>query len=498
MRDMLIFVGIYCCGWLFVNSQSPPQARFASAVIDIESGQEKKRAMARLPMRYDAKVINLDAEVESRIRQNSQSAQPPVLAPELGFAWWVQKTTPLAFYAFLPAGVQEIDLELRIYGFGDSQSPPAKMIVAGVKRNTTSKTRLGYKRGRVPPGFVSRRCQFSIPPAADEVSGYKLMIIIHAWAGDFAVQQVSVRYRLPTMAPSNKLPTQEAPRQLAPLAFSEPPSGWPLSLWNACWSAGPQRLDFTASAWSQLPLPKQVEYSKSYQVWYARVSGRKLTKTVPCGNTVMLMRLIPPGSFWRGAAPKEPGRNFDESRHRVRISRPFYLGKYEITQQQWLAVMGENPANFKNAGVNAPVEWVSWQESREFCRRTGVRLPSEAEWEYACRAGSLSRLLLGRRCVSMLIPGIVIIVRDDHTRSDKKKANAWGCYDIVGNVWEWCHDWYGVYPQSELVDPQGAQTAAAIAFGRGGQLVQRSQLLPQRQPRERTLLISTISTSDSG
>jgi len=156
---------------------------------------------------------------------------------------------------------------------------------------------------------------------------------------------------------------------------------------------------------------------------------------------------------------------YDEEKppHRVRISRPFYIGKYPVTQGQWQAVMGSNPSYFK--GDNLPVEQVSWHDAVEFCQKlsdeTGrkYRLPTEAEWEYAARAGSKGKYSFG----------------DDQNRLGEyawfdgnsgkkthpvgqKKPNDWGLYDMHGNVWEWVQDWYGkdYYRQSvNSVDPQG-------------------------------------------
>ena len=96
-----------------------------------------------------------------------------------------------------------------------------------------------------------------------------------------------------------------------------------------------------------------------------------------------------------GSAPDEAERSDDELRHRVLLTQGYYLGKYAVTQAQWLAVMGNNPARFKESGLQAPVETVSWQESAEFCKQTGLELPTEAQWEYACRAGTTTAFNLG-------------------------------------------------------------------------------------------------------
>jgi len=189
------------------------------------------------------------------------------------------------------------------------------------------------------------------------------------------------------------------------------------------------------------------------------------------------MELVPirPGQFLMGSPEEERGRDTDEGpRHRVRITKPFYMGKYEVTQAQFEAVMGEDPATFK--GANNPVESVSWQLAKEFCQKLGlmvghaVRLPTEAEWEYACRAGTRTVFSFGDDLDSI----------DDHAwyggNSDgkthpvgQKPPNPWGLYDMHGNVREWCRDWYdaGYYARSARSDPPGAETGSSGVL-RGG------------------------------
>ncbi len=178
---------------------------------------------------------------------------------------------------------------------------------------------------------------------------------------------------------------------------------------------------------------------------------------------------IPAGWFWMGAPPDEAGRDEDAPRHRVRISRPFYLGRYEVTQAQWLAVMDRLPSFF-TGDASLPVDSVRWEQAHEFCRRvsqqTGrtVRLPTEAQWEYACRAGTTTAFSFGPR----LTPrdanfdwtdggadGGVTLERT--TPVGTFRPNAWGLYDMHGNVKEWCLDWYGrdYYRHSPSVDPRG-------------------------------------------
>jgi formylglycine-generating enzyme required for sulfatase activity/serine/threonine protein kinase len=183
--------------------------------------------------------------------------------------------------------------------------------------------------------------------------------------------------------------------------------------------------------------------------------------TLPLGNGIeMDLVVIPSGQFQMGSPAEESGRDDDETQHRVTITRPFYMGIHEVTQEQYEAMMGNNPSNFK--GAKDPVEQVLHDNAVAFCRelsqQTGktVRLPTEAEWEYACRAGTTSRFSFGDSDSSL----------SDHAwysgNSGRqthpvggKKPNAWGLYDMHGNVLEWCSDWSGEYPGGNSIDPKG-------------------------------------------
>ena len=212
---------------------------------------------------------------------------------------------------------------------------------------------------------------------------------------------------------------------------------------------------------------------------------------------------IEPGTFEMGSRSGEAGRDDDETQHRVTLSQAFYLGKYEVTQGQWAAVMGSNPSRFSNCGRTCPVEQVSWDDVQEFIRelnrREGAnvyRLPTEAEWEYAARAGTQTALytgglmIRGRRNAPALDPvawyggNSGVSYAGGYDCSDwaekqyassrcgphpvgQKQPNAWGLYDMQGNVWEWTVDWYGEYPRGAVIDPRGA-TSGAVRVNRGG------------------------------
>ena len=179
----------------------------------------------------------------------------------------------------------------------------------------------------------------------------------------------------------------------------------------------------------------------------------------------MRLRLIPPGTFTMGSPQGEPGRQDGEDQRAVVLSRPYYLGLTEVTQQQWLSLMDKNPSFVE--GDNHPVDTVSWREAVEFCRRlseqegASYRLPTEAEWEYACRAGTTTAYNVGATLSTDMANfngkagGGDGEYRDESTEVGTFPPNAWGLFDMHGNVWEWCADWHEKNPQRQAVDPSG-------------------------------------------
>ena len=190
------------------------------------------------------------------------------------------------------------------------------------------------------------------------------------------------------------------------------------------------------------------------------------------GISIDMVR-VEAGTFTMGATP-EMDNPLDEEKpaHQVTLTNDYYIGKYEVTQALWQAVMGNNPSNFK--GENLPVETVSWKDCQEFLiklnRITGktFRLPTEAEWEYAARGGNKSRGY--QYSGSNNLSDVAWHTNNSGSKTHavgSKQANELGIYDMTGNVWEWCQDWYGKYSSSSKTNPTGANSGSK-RVGRGG------------------------------
>lgn len=205
---------------------------------------------------------------------------------------------------------------------------------------------------------------------------------------------------------------------------------------------------------------------------------------------------IQPGTFTMGSPTNEALRDLDETQHVVTISRGFWMGKYLVTQGDYLSVVGNNPSYF-TGDPTRPVEQVSWVDAASYCtlrtaqeRAAGLiptnfvyRLPTESEWEYACRAGTTTACYLGSGLhsgqanfngqyeydasvgTSYNPSGIYL---QTTTPVGSYAANGWGLYDMSGNVWEWCQDWYGAYPTGSVTDPQGAASGSTRVERGGG------------------------------
>jgi len=201
---------------------------------------------------------------------------------------------------------------------------------------------------------------------------------------------------------------------------------------------------------------------KKQQIW-----ARKLEVDVAfTSQSYIEFVLIPAGTFIMGSK-----KEYDATPHQVSLSKPFYLGKYQVTQAQWMAVMGNNPSRFK--GYTRPVEKVSWNDCQEFISSLNsneetdkYRLPTEAEWEYACRAGTTTRFCFGDDKKMLSQYGCYWTWGGTHLVG-QKKPNAWGLYDMHGNVAELCQDWYGDYSKSAVTDPVGC-SPGSYRVSRGG------------------------------
>ncbi|MCH2212840.1 MAG: bifunctional serine/threonine-protein kinase/formylglycine-generating enzyme family protein [Fuerstiella sp.] len=197
------------------------------------------------------------------------------------------------------------------------------------------------------------------------------------------------------------------------------------------------------------------------------------TDPVKTNSIGMQLKFLPGGTFSMGSDSGDS----DERLHQVTLTQPFYMGVSEVTQEQYERVMGTNPSHFK--GAKHPVEQVSWDDAVSFCRMLSslpaeksagrvYRLPTEAEWEYACRAGTTTEYSFSDRD-SRLDEYAWFADNSGKTTHPvgRQRANGWGLYDMHGNVWEWCSDWYGEYPSGSVRNPSGPSSGSFRVF-RGG------------------------------
>ncbi len=199
----------------------------------------------------------------------------------------------------------------------------------------------------------------------------------------------------------------------------------------------------------------------------------------------MKLVLVSKGTFNMGSPIAEEGAEDDESQHQVTISKDYFLGMTEVTQGQYEKVMGTNPSSFQKEVIRNsdssmyPVEQISWKDAVEFCEKLSdlpeeekagrvYRLPTEAEWEYACRAGSKTAYCSGESLESLSDNAWFHSNSENQTHPvEQKKPNALGFCDMHGNVWEWCSDRYGEYPKESVIDPIGPREGADRVL-RGG------------------------------
>jgi len=260
----------------------------------------------------------------------------------------------------------------------------------------------------------------------------------------------AIYFPQPKQAPATATATQTAPadREDVPCTVTML-GGSILRGSDARVKAGRLRLGLVSGVRVDLPLAKVVSI----------ILGHDFALDLGDGVRMAFVS-IPPGVFTMGSAD---GEAHERPPHPVQITRGFYLGKYEVTQAEWSVLLNRNPSAFK--GPDLPVDGPSWDQCQEFIEKLSqrfpdytFRLPTEAEWEYACRAGSNTRFSFG----------------DDEAEADRyawyadnagrrphpggqRKPNAWGLYDMHGNLYEWCHDRYGPYPRGLAIDPKGPE-----------------------------------------
>jgi formylglycine-generating enzyme required for sulfatase activity len=181
------------------------------------------------------------------------------------------------------------------------------------------------------------------------------------------------------------------------------------------------------------------------------VAAQARTKVNPHDDLTYVW--IPPGTFQMGCSPHDSECGYNENpAHSVALTRGFWIGQTPVTQAAYKKVVGANPSRFK--GDRLPVETVTWDDANAYCKGVDMRLPSEAEWEYAARGGSPSAHYAPLGQIAWYSANSMGTTHE----VGQKQANGYGLYDMLGNVWEWVADWYGPYGTAGAVEPKGSQT----------------------------------------
>jgi formylglycine-generating enzyme required for sulfatase activity len=247
-------------------------------------------------------------------------------------------------------------------------------------------------------------------------------------------------------------------------------NGMDLGLLLGSWGACPVSIPAWATLVESLPDPAVVTDPSLRQ----RIAATGLAWRVVDTATDVEMLLVPPGSFLMGCSmgsQQVACHPWELPVHAVTLTGAFYLGRYEIRQSQWQTQMGGNPSGFQGQPDSAfrPVEQVSWDVIQRYLSSTGMRLPSEAEWEYACRAGTMTPYYNGS--VDDWSVGMLAWYGGNSGGQTNpvggKSPNALGFHDMLGNVWEWVTDWYGEYTADAQIDPAGPPSASYRVL-RGG------------------------------
>ncbi|MDO4569777.1 MAG: formylglycine-generating enzyme family protein, partial [Planctomycetia bacterium] len=238
--------------------------------------------------------------------------------------------------------------------------------------------------------------------------------------------------------------------------------------------ASPETIEADVSPPAPVEIPAVNVSTPAPSAAEGRTAGERLVKTI--NGVEYAFRWCPAGSFLMGSPSWELGRKNSEEQHRVTLSQGFWMLETEVTQAMWESVAGSNPSRFK--GASLPVECVSWNECVEFCEILSqvsglkIALPTEAQWEYACRAGTTTSLNNGKNITGDNLNEVGWYRENSDSTTHtvgQKKPNAWGLYDMHGNVCEWCSDWHRSHYRavSPECDPTGARSAAYRVF-RGG------------------------------
>ena len=227
------------------------------------------------------------------------------------------------------------------------------------------------------------------------------------------------------------------------------------------------KLPETCEVLEEQPDPKVVTDDQARE----RMKATGLPWWIRQKATGIELLLCPPGEFMMGSPETEVGRSPNEVQHRRQIRAAFYVGRTQVTQGQWQRVMGSNPSHV--IGTKHPVTRVSWNDCSKFCQQSGFRLPSEAQWEYACRAGTQTRFSCGDSEKNLhdhaVLPPRGILgalgLGGKLMETGNKAPNPWGLLDMHGNAWEWCEDTYGAYPSAGDEQPASGGEYRVIRGG---------------------------------
>jgi formylglycine-generating enzyme required for sulfatase activity len=248
-------------------------------------------------------------------------------------------------------------------------------------------------------------------------------------------------------------------------------NGADIGLMLGAWGACPPTVPIWATLEEARPDPAVV----ADPTLRAAITATGLAWRVRDTATQIEMMLIPPGTFNMGCIMRSNAfacYSQELPVHQVTLTHPFYLGRYEVTQNQWIATVRSNPSYFKgySDSANRPVEQVSWNQAQSYLGATNMRLPTEAEWEYACRAGTQTPFYNGSTDDQLV--GSLAWYRDNSTNQTHpvggKAANGFGLYDMSGNVFEWVSDCYDSYPSAAQTDPTGGASYLYNRVIRGG------------------------------